>query len=56
MSTIFKVGVLDSIIANAYETKIESGVLAGVAEVVRYEVVNESELPADFFDLDAIII
>ncbi len=56
MSGKFKVGVLDANIANAFDTIVESEVLAGVAEVVRYQVGSETELPESFDDLDAIII
>jgi phosphoglycerate dehydrogenase-like enzyme len=56
MSGEFKVGVLDANIANAFDTIVESEVLAGVAEVVRYQVDSETELPESFDDLDAIII
>lgn len=50
------VALLDSIIANATETAIESAVLAGTAEVRRVEVKDETELPGWFDEVDAIII
>ncbi|TCL62730.1 D-3-phosphoglycerate dehydrogenase/C-terminal binding protein [Hydrogenispora ethanolica] len=56
MSTLFKVGVLDSVNSNAAEVKVEAQVLDGVAEVIRMEVAHESELPAAFDELDAVII
>ncbi|NLG85023.1 MAG: C-terminal binding protein [Firmicutes bacterium] len=50
------VGLLDSVIANATDTEIESKALAGTAEVRRVEVADETELPAWFDEVDAIII
>jgi len=50
------VGLLDHVIANATETEVESAALAGTAEVRRAEVANETELPAWFYDVDAVII
>jgi phosphoglycerate dehydrogenase-like enzyme len=57
MGTLYKVALLDTTIANAMETKIETETLAGCAAIERFQVASETELPERVFtESDAIII
>ncbi len=56
MSKLADVLVLDSVVSNADDVILEAETLAGTANVRGIKVKDETELPAWFDDLDAIII